>query len=72
MPNLKDISGYRLLMFVMIFVFFTKNAYAYLDAGSGSYIIQMLIGALMGSIITIKIYWKNISNLFKKNLKHRK
>jgi len=53
-------------------VFFTKNAYAYLDAGTGSYIIQVLIGTLMGGIVAIKIYWRNIRDFFKNHLKLRK
>jgi len=35
----------------------SSEAYAYIDPGSGSMIIQMLIGALVGVGITVKIYW---------------
>jgi len=71
MFNLKKFY-YRLLVVILICVFFTKNAYAYLDAGTGSYIIQALIGALLGGIITIKHYWKSIRDFFKNRLKPRK
>ena len=37
--------------------FFVSEAYAYLDPGSGSIVIQILIGALAGVGITLKIYW---------------
>ncbi len=37
--------------------FFIPDAYAYIDPGSGSIVIQAIIGALVGVGITIKIYW---------------
>ena len=36
---------------------FVSDAYAYIDPGSGSLIIQVIIGALVGAGITIKVYW---------------
>jgi len=35
-------------------------AFAYLDPGSGSYIFQILIAGLIGSIYAIKLFWKRI------------
>lgn len=37
--------------------FYLKDAYGYIDPGSGSVVIQMIIGALVGIGITIKLYW---------------
>ena len=54
----------KLILFVaVLFIFhqfFISNAYAYIDPGSGSLIIQMLIGTLVGLGITLKIYWHKI------------
>jgi hypothetical protein len=36
----------------------------YLDPGSGSFLIQLLLAALLGGAFAIKIYWKKIKNLF--------
>jgi hypothetical protein len=36
----------------------------YLDPGSGSFLIQLLLAALLGSAFAIKIYWKKIKVLF--------
>jgi hypothetical protein len=51
--------------------YFISDAYAYLDAGTGSIILQSLIGVLVGVAITLKIYWLKIkekfSNISKKN-----
>jgi len=42
----------------------SSEAYAYIDPGSGSMIIQMLIGALVGVGITVKIYWHRLKFKF--------
>jgi hypothetical protein len=47
--------------------FFTMlvNAPAfYLDPGSGSFILQILIATLVGSLFLIKTYWKKITTFF--------
>ena len=46
---------------ILLFQGFTvSEAYAYLDPGSGSVVIQMLVGALAGVGIALKIYWQKI------------
>ncbi len=42
---------------------------AYLDPGSGSYLIQILIAALLGGGFAIKAFWKQISAFFRKLFK---
>jgi hypothetical protein len=36
----------------------------YLDPGSGSFLLQILLAALLGGAFAIKIYWKKIKVLF--------
>ena len=51
----------------MIFGHFgISNAYAYLDPGTGSIIVQMLIGTLVGAGVAIKVYWQKIKMRFTK------
>lgn len=38
----------------------------YLDPGSGSFIIQMLLAGLLGIAVAVKIYWKKIVAFFRK------
>ncbi len=52
--------------------FFINNAYAYIDPGSGSIILQALLGALAAAGATVSIYWNKIKNLFKRNKKLEK
>jgi len=46
--------------------FFVSDAFAYIDPGTGSLIIQIIIGALAGIGITLKIYWYKIKQKFKR------
>ena len=36
----------------------------YLDPGSGSFIIQLLLAAALGLGVGIKVYWSKIKSLF--------
>ena len=42
----------------------TELAHAYLDPGTGSFFLQMLIGAIAGGFVTIKLYWTKLKLLF--------
>ena len=46
--------------------FSVSNAFAYIDPGSGSMIVQMLIGTLVGAGIAVKLYWQKIRMKFMK------
>jgi len=56
---------------ILTFFFSIKvfDAYAYVDPGTGSIIIQVIIGALAGAAITLKIYWYKIKAKFIQNKK---
>ena len=36
------------------------NLVAYLDAGSGSMIVQILVGGLAAASVAVKIYWRRL------------
>lgn len=38
----------------------------YLDPGSGSFIIQMILAGFLGIAVAIRIYWKKILAFFNK------
>jgi hypothetical protein len=63
------------LAFLVLFgLILPSNAYAYLDPGTGSYILQLIIAALMGALFAVKQYWQKIKTFFKSMLspKHKK
>jgi len=51
---------------VIVILSFPRFAQAYLDPGSGSYIIQVLFGLLFGASYLVKVYWGKIKSFFGK------
>jgi len=45
---------------IIIVSLMIDDAYAYIDPGTGSMIIQMLIGVLVGVGIAVKVFWEKI------------
>jgi hypothetical protein len=47
------------------------SALAYLDPGTGSFIIQMLVGAVLGGLVAVGVFWRRfkgfVRRLFTKN-----
>ena len=41
-------------------------AYAYLDPGTGSMILQLALAGIAGSLVVIKVYWYKLKSLFSK------
>ncbi len=37
---------------------------AYVDPGAGSFLLQALVAAMAGIIVTVNIYWNRIKTLF--------
>jgi tellurite resistance protein TehA-like permease len=58
----KLITG--ILLAGIISTLFNSSAYAYIDTSTGSYIIQMVLAGLMGIILTLKIFWKQVKSFF--------
>ena len=58
-------------LFVAIVLASTEPAYAYLDPGSGSMMLQALLGGIAGLAVVIRLYWRRFSEraraLFSRN-----
>ena len=59
----------KMIMVVLASVMMCAHAHAYLDSGSGSMLVQLLLGGLVGAGAFIKFYWHKIADLFKKKKK---
>ena len=55
----KSLTAFVVFLSLIYFVF-PQNAYAYIDLGTGSYILQMLIAGFLGILFSLKIYWGRI------------
>ena len=58
---------FQFLIALLIFIN-PVYVYAYLDPGTGSMLIQMLIGGVVAAMFTIKIYWYQLKSFMKRNL----
>jgi hypothetical protein len=47
------------------------TAHAYLDPGTGSYVLQMIIAGILGAAFAVKMYWfrikRFVAGIFSKN-----
>jgi hypothetical protein len=44
----------------------TTPAYAYLDPGTGSLILQAVIGVIAGALVALRIYWDRVKSFIKR------
>ncbi|NTV31105.1 hypothetical protein HGA91_03980 [candidate division WWE3 bacterium] len=54
------------LVLFFLSITFTPHAHAYLDPGTGSYLIQLLIGGAVGGGFLIKTYWAALKERWSK------
>jgi len=55
-------------MLVLLFVLLinTRSVYGYLDPGTGSYVIQIILAAILSLGVGVRIFWSKIKRFFKK------
>lgn len=58
----------RLLVASIVFFLFIipKNSYAYLDPGTGSYLLQIIAAILFAGLFFIKSWWGRVKGIFLK------
>lgn len=39
----------------------------YLDPGTGSFLLQLLAGVVVGGLLAVKIYWRKLVSFFRKD-----
>ena len=55
-----------IIAFFSLFFLVIPDAYAYLDPGTGSMILQIVIATFISMLFTLKIFWKRIVAFLKK------
>lgn len=53
-------------MITVLLLIVTKPAYAYLDGGTGSVIVQMLFAGVAGLLALLKLYWEKCKNFYRR------
>ena len=56
-------------IFFLFFFLFTSSAYAYLDPGTGSIILQAIVAAFAAFFSTLYIFWEKVKIFFRKVFK---
>jgi len=59
-------TGSSALLAVLASLLLVREAHAYLDPGTGSYILQILIASLFGALFMLKVFWGRIVGFFSK------
>jgi len=52
----------KYLVIFALFIIATLPAHAYIDAGSGSYILQMSMAGILALAFTVKLAWQRIKD----------
>ncbi len=53
-------TQFQKLMLIIITATASSPAFAYLDPGSGSMLLQVILGGIAGIFVTLKLYWHRI------------
>tara|TARA_B100001287_G_C22464991_1_gene426932 strand:- start:83 stop:295 length:213 start_codon:yes stop_codon:yes gene_type:complete len=61
-----------ILVMIMFIFFLNNNAHAYLDPGSGSIILQAILGFIAAALATASYYWTKLKIFFSKLFKKEK
>ena len=56
-------SPFLLACFASIFFLAPSPAYGYIDPGSGGLLLQLILGAMVGSLFYVKRIWRVMSRL---------
>ncbi len=50
---------------LVVVLSWTATAQAYIDPGSGSMLVQLLLGGAAGVVIAIRVYWRRLITRFR-------
>ena len=53
-----------LVLFFLLLISFTRESEAYIDPGSGSYVLQLIVASFFAIVFTLKVFWRNIRAFF--------
>lgn len=53
-----------MILLTLVLLLLANPAHAYLDPGTGSMILQMILGGIAGAAMVARLYWKRIREMF--------
>ncbi len=67
--NKKYKNSWVIFWITLAFMSIAENAYAYLDLGSGNYLIQMIVAGFLTTVFALKMYFQRFVSFIKKLFK---
>lgn len=64
-----------MIFYIASFIFLfalPRYSEAYIDPGTGSYLLQIVVGFIFGSLLTLKIFYRNIKSFFIRKFSNNK
>ncbi len=63
----RDVMKRFVVIIALIYTVFVldRPAYAYLDPGSGSMVLQAVLGIFAAAMVVIKLYWARLMKFFR-------
>jgi hypothetical protein len=71
---MKSTSGRRatrLFKLALLPLLVPSLAHAYLDPGTGSYVLQLLIGTVLGGLFALGVFWRRVVGSIKRLFRRR-
>jgi len=54
-----------LLLPLSILLLLPDTAKAYIDPGTGSYVVQLMLAGLLGALFALKVFWRRVLGFFR-------
>jgi hypothetical protein len=54
------LTMWKALAVVLLLCVAPEEAFAYLDPGTGSMVLQLILGGLAGLVVLVKLYWRRV------------
>ncbi|MDR4459142.1 MAG: hypothetical protein MRJ67_01235 [Nitrospirales bacterium] len=64
---MRHLGSFLAISITLIVFGFENSAQAYLDPGTGSMVLQLLLGGIAGAVVILKLYWRRFVGLFRGN-----
>jgi hypothetical protein len=55
-----ELPRLSIILFALVLVLVPASSHAYLDPGTGSYILQIVIGVLLAAALAVRAFWHRI------------
>lgn len=55
----------RFVSGLILFSFLKRLTFSYLDPGTGSFVLQLVVAGLLSGVLGIKVFWSRIVGVFR-------